>query len=533
MSHPHPPQDLWLLLGHHLDAWQAASPIGMPLDDLRRHATILGSTGSGKSTFLRNIALQAYAHGATVVVIEPHGDLILHPQEGLLAALPPTHLPAVTVLDLASPQPPQINLVTAALSGGRAVGVETTMQAIRAQEPANWEGAARMREIIEKGLHLLLDAHGEATSLWHLQRFLQDAAVQSADTLLPPTSFHVRDVHQWWERRLDEWRNPKQRETLANILEVPQRRVGGFLDHPALRHTLALPPLVLEQTLDLATLLNHPTPQLLLVPLQASTLGPMATRVVGVLLMQLLVQAILARATLPPEARRPVLLILDEFATFAPGEMGELVATLLAQARKFGVGVLLGTQFLAQLPPAIRQELAGNTHTKIVLQLTGEADARQAVALLGTDAIRSTDVMNAQRFCGYGRTSVYGQPLRPFYFQALPPFQTSWAGVRLPPPLPEVPALSPSQAQALHTLHLQLASGGPDGATLFLRDLSAPAFRATLSAQYLAQQHAARALLAQPDQEPDPVQRALRVSRLLWGLDRWIREAQFQRLLAG
>jgi len=50
----------------------------LSLRDLYRHAYIIGMTGSGKSTLLWNMALRLRATGgATVVVIDPHGDLEL------------------------------------------------------------------------------------------------------------------------------------------------------------------------------------------------------------------------------------------------------------------------------------------------------------------------------------------------------------------------------------------------------------------------------------------------------------------------
>jgi ABC-type uncharacterized transport system ATPase component len=44
--------------------------IGLPLTGLKVHTSVVGTTGSGKSTFLRNLALQAFLHGASVIIIE-------------------------------------------------------------------------------------------------------------------------------------------------------------------------------------------------------------------------------------------------------------------------------------------------------------------------------------------------------------------------------------------------------------------------------------------------------------------------------
>ena len=95
-SSTHQTKTQWIQLGNHIDSWGKPIPVGLPLKDMLLHTGISGTTGSGKSALLRNIALQAFAHQANVVVIEPHGDLILDAQEGILSALPASVLDRVT-----------------------------------------------------------------------------------------------------------------------------------------------------------------------------------------------------------------------------------------------------------------------------------------------------------------------------------------------------------------------------------------------------------------------------------------------------
>ena len=49
--------------------------IFISLDDLYRHQYLLGSTGSGKSTLITKIVLDAFRQGLCTWVIDPHGDL--------------------------------------------------------------------------------------------------------------------------------------------------------------------------------------------------------------------------------------------------------------------------------------------------------------------------------------------------------------------------------------------------------------------------------------------------------------------------
>lgn len=166
----------WVILGEYADDWGHRVPVGLPLRDL---------------------ALQAFALGSTVV-IEPHGDLILDPQEGILAALPPEALGRVVVVDLTSPWPPQVNLAAAGLAAGRSVAVDTAMRCIHVVEGASWNSAVRMREILEHTLHLLLAVYGHQASLAHLQRFLTDAPFRRA--VLSRAGDDVGESRAYWQQ---------------------------------------------------------------------------------------------------------------------------------------------------------------------------------------------------------------------------------------------------------------------------------------------------------------------------------------------
>src|SRR5437016_12065670 len=59
------------------DVWGGIKPFGLPRADRRQHVYVLGKTGTGKTTLLRNLILQDIEAGEGVGVIDPHGDLAL------------------------------------------------------------------------------------------------------------------------------------------------------------------------------------------------------------------------------------------------------------------------------------------------------------------------------------------------------------------------------------------------------------------------------------------------------------------------
>ena len=72
-----------LLLGYNLFRG-AKKPIRLALEDRQRHIYAVGQTGTGKSTFLENLALQDMLMGNGFAFIDPHGDVA----EKLLCMVP-------------------------------------------------------------------------------------------------------------------------------------------------------------------------------------------------------------------------------------------------------------------------------------------------------------------------------------------------------------------------------------------------------------------------------------------------------------
>jgi len=67
--------------------------------------------------------------------------------------------------------------------------------------------------------------------------------------------------------------------------------------------------------------------------------------------------------------RNPVLLVIDEFQNFA---FLETLRMMIAEARKFGIGLVLAHQHTKQLTESLLGEVLGNTATKIVFRVSGE-----------------------------------------------------------------------------------------------------------------------------------------------------------------
>jgi len=58
---------------------------GIKRADRRQHTYIIGKTGTGKTAFLKNMALQDINNGEGLAIIDPHGEFV----EEVLDNIPP------------------------------------------------------------------------------------------------------------------------------------------------------------------------------------------------------------------------------------------------------------------------------------------------------------------------------------------------------------------------------------------------------------------------------------------------------------
>jgi energy-coupling factor transporter ATP-binding protein EcfA2 len=524
-----------IALGHHLDPWGEPRLCGLPMADLTHHTVVVGTTGSGKSTLLRNLAMQFWKQGGTVVVLEPSGDLILGAEEGLLAALAadpdPDGLRRLVLLDFAGPEPPQLNLATEGLRRDRAVAVELALDCIRVVEEANWTGALRMRAILRNTLHLLLALKGREASLLDVDIFLTEPLLR--DHLLRETLQGYPGLHEsrrFWEQLLASLATSRK-ETYEEVVQHPLFRLGDFLQNPFLRRTLSLPPIHPDGALDLGALLDGDEARMILLPIQASRMGPQTREVYGTLLLQAITDVFLARGDEPGRSRRPVMVIVDEFPALAGTKVGAIVETLLREVRKFNVSVVLATQGLHQLPHQVREEIRDNASNKVVLRLAGADDAQVVVRDLGLPQLSAHDLLHLPPYHGYARLVVERQVQDPFSFRALPPWQP------LAPasgPLPTARPLPPFEHPALEALQAmhRLVGDSPDAepALHALLALSDAGFRELVDCQQAWQIHEAERLLTDPEADPELLRRARAIGSARYGLPWWLREAQVRRL---
>jgi hypothetical protein len=76
--------------------------------------------------------------------------------------------------------------------------------------------------------------------------------------------------------------------------------------------------------------------------------------------------AAMGRADMPQEERRPFYLYVDEFQNFATDSF----ATILSEARKYGLNLTVANQYISQMSEAVRSAVFGNVGTIVTFRIS-------------------------------------------------------------------------------------------------------------------------------------------------------------------
>ena len=319
------------------------------------HLALIGRTQSGKSTLALNLVLQVLSKNpdATVVVIEPTGSLV----DGIVSRLPrevaedtieivPAHatfadgdttmasVPIGLLLPPAQDAPGTRlpDTWSEALAGDLLAAIRNAW----GEESIGGRAELVLRALVQ-GLALtpgsnLVDAYHILSSKPALQRFVKSA---------PPGP--LRSFLEHHLPRLD------YAFTMSSL-----DKVGKIATNPLLR--VALCQRVHSVSFD--RLLDH---RLLLLNLSKAAVGSDGANFLGAIYLTQL-WASLQRSGSPD---RPVYLVLDEVHNYAIPAL----ADMLSEGAKFGLHVVVTTQYLYRVPPRVRAALMGNVDAWLLFSL--------------------------------------------------------------------------------------------------------------------------------------------------------------------
>jgi hypothetical protein len=367
---------------------------GIKQKNRRGHMYLIGKTGTGKSTLIQNMAAHDVEMGYGLALIDPHGDLA----EGVLELIPARRIDDVIYFNPADLEYPlAFNPLENVAPDHRYLAASGMISVLKKVWADFW--GPRLEHILRNSLLTLLENPG--STLLDLPKLLTDERSREA-MLRRVTHPQVRD---FWFSEFAKYSAWLRSEAISPILN----KVGQFLTSIPLRNIVGQR----KSSFDFRTLMDEG--KVLVVNLAKGRIGEDNCSLLGAMIVTKIQLAAMSRADVSEGKRRAFYLYVDEFHNFLTLSF----ADILAEARKYGLNLVLAHQYLEQLDEKLRAAVFGNVGTLISFRV-GVEDA----TLLAREfypIFSETDLVNLANYSIYLKLLIDGAPSQPFSAVTLPP----------------------------------------------------------------------------------------------------------------
>jgi len=306
--------------------------LGIETASRRKHLYILGKTGMGKTTLIENLILQDIYNGGGLAYLDPHGDSI----EYILDRIPEHRFKDVVYLNPSDTDfPIGLNILEAKDEQETFLIAAGLMDVFKKIWSGVW--SSRMEYILNNTLLALLEQKNH--SLLSIVRLLTDTDFreQIVKKIQDPV------IKSFWINEFAKFNARYRQEAVSPILN----KIGQFLSSTVIRNILGQ----VNSTIDLQNIMDQK--KILLVNVSKGKLGEENSNLLGSLILAKIQTVALARVNTQKDDRTDFYLYVDEFQNFTNDSFG----TILSEARKFNLGLVLAHQYIAQLTESGSQKI--------------------------------------------------------------------------------------------------------------------------------------------------------------------------------
>ena len=391
--------DEGLLLGYN-EFRGAKKPIRLSDKDRRRHVHIIGQTGVGKSVLQENLAYQDMMDGRGFAFVDPHGDSV----EALLSKVPKERVEDVIYFnpsDMANPI--GLNMFEFDHPDQKDFLVQEAISMLYGLYDPGHTGIVGPRlEHIFRNCALLLMSDPAGGTFIDIPKLLIDEEFMKSK-LKYVTDQQVLDF--WTKEFPASQRSSEAGEVISWVVS----KFGPFISNDAMRNIIGQT----KSGFNIADIMNNK--KILLVNLSKGKMGDLNSRLLGIIFVMKFQAAAMSRASMPEEERKDFTLYVDEFQNFATDSF----ETILSEARKYRLSLVLGNQFMTQLKEDLREAIIGNVGSTITGRI-GITDAEIMVKRYTPvfDAEDLTKLPNYESVCV---AQIQGVPSAPFSMSWIPP----------------------------------------------------------------------------------------------------------------
>lgn len=388
-----------LLLGYNMFRG-AKKAIRLGQTDRARHMYVVGQTGTGKSTFLENLALQDMLEGRGFAFVDPHGDTA----EKLLAMVPKERTEDVIYFSPADMDYPLgLNMFEYHSPDQKDFLIQESINMLYKLYDPQRQGIIGPRyEHLFRNAALTVMADPNGGSFVDIPKLFRDPV------FVEQKLKHVTDqnVIEFWRKEMPASQRSNE---FGEVVSWFVSKFGAFLSNEMMRNIIGQT----KSSFNLREVMDEG--KILLVNLSRGRTGDLNSKLLGMIFVMKFEAAAMSRADVPEEYRRDFCLYVDEFQNFST----ESFADILSQARKYHLNLIVANQFTTQLSEEIRDAVFGNVGSVVCFRVgTNDAEflAKQYAPVFDIDDLQFLPNANTAV-----RMMIGGVPVQPFSMATLPP----------------------------------------------------------------------------------------------------------------
>jgi len=396
-----PPSDLPetgpLLLGKAIYRGDEKKVYFAARQDRRRHMYIVGQTGTGKSTFMEEMAIQDIKNGEGVAIVDPHGEFVEH----ILANIPKERVEDVVLFEPFDQERPMgLNMLEYDTPEQKDFAVQEMISIFYKLFPPEIIGPMFEHYMRNAMLALMADQQNPGTLVEIPKMFTDPAFLQ--EKLAKVTDPVVR---QFWVK---EWAATTG-STRSDMLGYVVSKVGRFIENEMMRNIIGQS----HSGFDLAKIMNEK--KIFLANLSKGQTGEVNSSLLGLILVSKIQMAAMRRATMKDEERVDFYLYIDEFQNFTT----DSISTILSEARKYKLNLIMAHQFIPQLQEEIKNAVMGNVGSMGAFRI-GAEDA-EFLEKQFEPGFSRFDLVNLDNFTLVAKMMINNKISTPFKMQIYPP----------------------------------------------------------------------------------------------------------------
>lgn len=369
-------------------------------NDRRRHVYMIGSTGSGKSVLMKNIAYQDMCDGRGFAFLDPHGDAV----EDLMGMVPRERIDDVIYFNPADMERPVgMNMFEFTTPDQKDFIVQEGINMLQSLfDPSNqgFFGPRGQHMFRNAALLLMSDPKG-ATFVDIPQCFTDVEFVKSKLKYVTDKA-----VYDYWTK---EFPQSQKSNDAGEVITWFTSKWGPFLANTTMRNILGQT----KSGFNLREIMDNK--KIFLVNLSKGQLGDINSQLLGMILVMKFQAAAMSRADMPESERKDFCLFVDEFQNFST----ESFESILSEARKFRLNLFIVNQFMTQLTDKIREGVLGNVGTLMSGRL-GVTDA-ELMEKAFAPTFNAEDLHKQANYHVISTVMMFDMPSAPFTMRLLPP----------------------------------------------------------------------------------------------------------------